>query len=200
MWPWVFALLVSAAPAQVSAPDVGAQYIARAWNTAEGLPQNTVTSIVQTRDGYLWVGTFGGLARFDGNTFTVFDPGNTPGLGSARIVTLHEDRTGVLWIGTEGGLTKYDGGRFTTFTTGDGLPHYEIVSLLDDRRGRLWIGTGGGLARFDGRAFERVPLTGLEGAAQALAETPDGDVWAAMGNGVARFHGDGPPSIVFRRE
>src|SRR5262245_26554692 len=103
MLAWVFAVLVAAsmAPASSPAPD---RYIARTWGTADGLPQNTVTTIVQTRDGYLWFGTFGGLVRFDGYAFTVFDPDNTPGLASARVTTLHEDRRGVLWIGTEAGL------------------------------------------------------------------------------------------------
>src|SRR5687767_14570371 len=100
MAPWVvFALLASAMPVQPPDGDPSAHaYIARTWGTADGLPQNTVTSIVQTRDGYLWLGTFGGLVRFDGHAFTVFDSGNTPGLASARIIALREDQRGVLWI------------------------------------------------------------------------------------------------------
>src|SRR5689334_19926332 len=99
MFPWVCAVLMAASMA--SGPPSADPYITRTWGTRDGLPQSTVTSIVQTRDGYLWLGTFGGLVRFDGQAFTVFDPDNTPGLGSARIVTLREDRRGVLWIGTE---------------------------------------------------------------------------------------------------
>src|SRR5262245_17689103 len=104
---WLLALVAQSAPPPPSTP-AAAQYIARTWGTAEGLPQNTVMSIVQTRDGYLWLGTFGGLVRFDGHAFTVFNPGHTPGLASGRIVRLLEDRRGVLWIGSEGGLTKYE--------------------------------------------------------------------------------------------
>ncbi len=198
MLPWLFALWVSAAPAPPS-PPAQAQFIARAWGTADGLPQNTVTSIVQTRYGYLWVGTFGGLVRFDGHAFTVFNPANAPGLASGRVVKLLEDRRGVLWIGTEAGLTKYYAGRFTTYRTSDGLPHDEITALLDDRDGRLWIATVGGLARFDGRAFQRVPDGPLHGVGQAIAQTGDGDVWVATGEGVGRFHGDGEPSVVDRQ-
>ena len=83
MVPWVFALIAtaSAPPAQPAVPASPSPYIARTWGTADGLPQNTVTSIVQTRDGYLWLGTFGGLVRFDGHAFTVFDSGKHPRVG-----------------------------------------------------------------------------------------------------------------------
>src|SRR5215471_2585708 len=188
MLPWVLVLLASAGLAQ-AAPPAPSPFIARTWGTGDGLPQNTVTSIVQTRDGYLWLGTFGGLVRFDGHSFTVFDPDSTPGLASARIIVLHEDRKGVLWIGTESGLTKYDGGRFTSYTTRDGLPHLNIFALLDDRQERLWIGTGNGLVRFDGRAFELVPIGPPASVVLALAETPDGTVWAATNRGIERFAG-----------
>jgi ligand-binding sensor domain-containing protein/signal transduction histidine kinase len=199
MLPWIWALLTAASAIQAPppAPPAG-PFIARTWGTADGLPQNSVTSIVQTRDGYLWLGTFGGLVRFDGQAFTVFTPDNTSGLGSARIVELLEDRKGVLWIGTETGLTKYDAGRFSTYTTRDGLPDDEIITLRDDRQGRLWIATGGGVARFDGRSFERVSLGGLVGTVQAIGESPDGDIWAGTEFGLGRFHGDNPPSIVTR--
>ena len=79
------------------------RYLRDSWTTEKGLPQNSVTSLLQSRDGYLWVGTFGGLARFDGLKFTVFDTGNSPGLQSNRIISLFEDRAGIIWIGTEQG-------------------------------------------------------------------------------------------------
>ena len=76
------------------------------WTTANGLPQNTVNGVVQTPDGYLWVGTYNGLARFDGVRFVVFADGPTPGLQSSRVTSLYEDADHGLWIGHEtGGLT-----------------------------------------------------------------------------------------------
>jgi ligand-binding sensor domain-containing protein len=75
-------------------PQPGDQYLHTAWTTENGLPQNSVNAIVQTRDGYLWLGTFGGLARFDGVRFTTFDTGNTPVLKGTRIISLYEDRAG----------------------------------------------------------------------------------------------------------
>src|SRR5262245_12496872 len=117
-------------PAYAQAPTpIASQYIQRAWDTRDGLPQNTVTAIRQTRDGYLWLGTFGGLVRFDGQAFTVFDPGNTPGLVSSRIVCLFEDRRGVLWIGTEAGLSRYEHGHFKSYTREDGLADIVVTAL-----------------------------------------------------------------------
>jgi hypothetical protein len=84
------------------------QSLTTRWTTEDGLPQNSITSIVQTRDGYLWLGTFGGLVRFDGVRFTTLNTGNTPALKSNRITALIEDREGALWIGAEtGDVTRY---------------------------------------------------------------------------------------------
>src|SRR5262249_39124085 len=74
-------------------------YTARVWQTDEGLPHNMVRAIAQTTDGYLWVGTRVGLARFDGLQFTVFNPKNTPAMKSPSIGALCLDRDGALWIG-----------------------------------------------------------------------------------------------------
>ena len=75
----------------------------------EGLPQSSVISVIQTRDGYLWLGTLNGLVRFDGNHFTVFDENNTPGLNSDRIVYLFEDSHTNLWIGTDTAAWRWEG-------------------------------------------------------------------------------------------
>src|SRR5262245_57608165 len=78
---------------RVSAQQQGASaavdpYVQTVWTTEDGLPQNSVNAIVQSRDGYLWLATFGGLARFDGVRFTIFNSANTPGLKSNRITAL----------------------------------------------------------------------------------------------------------------
>ena len=92
--------------------DAG-EYLIDAWNSENGLPDNFVTSIVQTPDGYLWVGTYNGLARFDGSRFVIFRPENTPQLGHARIVKLFLDAQGSLWINTyDGSLTSLRNGVF----------------------------------------------------------------------------------------
>ena len=87
------------------------------WLEEHGLPQNSVTAIRRTRDGYLWVGTEGGAARFDGVHFTVFDHGNTKGFKGSVIKALLEDRAGNLWLGADtGGLNLYQAGRFRFFS------------------------------------------------------------------------------------
>lgn len=122
-----------------------AQYQIESWTTDNGLPQNTVRSIAQTRDGYLWITTFDGLVRFDGVQFKVFNTNNTKGLTSNRFTALYEDQNGTLWIGTDdSGLTLYRDGIFTSYTTSDGLPSVLIDHFARDLNGELLIGTGAG--------------------------------------------------------
>ena len=90
------------------------QYAHQVWKTDAGLPQNSIQAILQTRDGYIWLGTERGLVRFDGVQFTVFDKGNTPGLQNSNAQALYEDRAGNFWIGTWGGLHLFKDGRITS--------------------------------------------------------------------------------------
>lgn len=88
--------------------------IIRSWGTEAGLPQNSVNAMVQTRDGYLWLATRDGLARFDGIRFKVY--GLEQGLPSVDISSLLEDHEGALWIGTLGsGLCRLTGGTWKQF-------------------------------------------------------------------------------------
>jgi ligand-binding sensor domain-containing protein len=114
----------------LSATRVQADYRFDSWTTDNGLPQNVVYAITQTRDGYLWLTTFDGLVRYDGVRFTVFDKGNSKGLVSNRFSALLEDTDGSLWIGTiDSGLTRLRDSVFTSFTTADGLPNNQIHSI-----------------------------------------------------------------------
>src|SRR5262245_4349483 len=90
------------------------------WTTDNGLPQNEINDITQTRDGYLWLTTCNGLARYDGARFKVFNPGNTKGLKTSRLQYLFEDPNGNLWITTpHSGVVRYKNGKFETYTTKD---------------------------------------------------------------------------------
>src|SRR5688572_11627309 len=116
------------------------------WQVEQGLPDNTVTSIAQTPDGYLWFGTFNGLVRFDGMRFKVFDS-RTPGLESERVLRLFADGQGGLWVSMEQGqLARYVAGRFTAFHAEDGWPMEPILHRCIglDRSGAVVLLTGRG--------------------------------------------------------
>ena len=109
---WLIALLALTS-GQAASTFLTDGYSVRVWQTEDGLPENLVTSAAQTRDGYLWFGTFSGLVRFDGERFRVFNPTNAPELPDRRVVRLFEDSMGVLWIGHEAGhVSRYHQGRF----------------------------------------------------------------------------------------
>lgn len=124
------------------------------WTVRDGLPQSSVNDIRQTRDGYLWLATYGGLVRFDGVRFVVFDRA-TPGIGSIRILALHEDRAGTLWAGTDDGvLLRYRDGRFTTFDRSAGFYAPNVLRIDEGSDGALWVTSVGRVTRFDGARFE----------------------------------------------
>jgi ligand-binding sensor domain-containing protein len=87
-------------------------YSRRVWQTQDGLPQDTINALVRTKDGYLWIGTSSGLARFDGFSFTVFNHENTPALREESVYSLYCSRDGTLWVGTEGGGLVQSPARF----------------------------------------------------------------------------------------
>jgi signal transduction histidine kinase/ligand-binding sensor domain-containing protein len=117
-----------------------AQYRFDHWTADNGLPQNSVRGIVQTRDGYLWMTTFDGLVRFDGVRFTVFNKSNSQGLTSNRPFSLLEDRQGDLWATTETGeVVRRHQGRFTTYNQAHGLPGDPVPWLIEDEQGNLLV-------------------------------------------------------------
>jgi diguanylate cyclase (GGDEF)-like protein len=168
------------------------QYTHQAWKADEGLPQSYVKAIAQTKDGYLWLGTEGGLARFDGVRFTVFDERNAPALRGSDVLALCAASDGSLWIGLRGGgAVRYRGGSFTGFTTRDGLPSDVVRSLYEDSSGRLWIGTEAGAVLFRGGRFVAAypkASAGEPDTVMAIAES-GGDLWfATYGSGLRRLH------------
>jgi ligand-binding sensor domain-containing protein/signal transduction histidine kinase len=179
-----------------SGPAAGARRSAlpltfQSWQREQGLPQNSVRALAQTHDGYLWVGSDDGLARFDGIRFVAF--GMREGLPSGPVSVLFEDSRGILWIGTVGGgLTRWQDGRFTTLTLRDGLPSDSITALAEDSEGRLWIGTEAGLAIWEQGRFATLDAAAeFKGKAiPALFKDRNGTVWlGARGAGVFQFRG-----------
>ena len=120
------------------------EYLVETWQTDQGLPDNQVNAIAQTPDGYLWVATFNGLARFNGVNFVVFDSANTIELPSSRITNLDLDRMGRLWIRSElGHLSQWADGLFRLFTERDGLSKKGVGDLRQDHQGEIWVNSRG---------------------------------------------------------
>lgn len=189
-----WALSVSAAePARLSS-----KYRIDGWQLDEGLPQNSVTTVIQSRSGYLWLGTFNGLVRFDGVNFRVYDSDNTPELGGNRITKLIEGADGSLWIGTDGsGLTHYRNGRFKQIVHPE-LSQSSITTMCEDRDGGLWIGTlGGGVVRLmKAQATVYGAKEGLPDASiRSLAADRYGRIWVGAAAFLGFFQQDKLTSI-----
>ncbi len=161
------------------------------WREAEGFAQSRVRAIVQTRDGYMWFGTDGGLVRFNGETFTAFNT-QTGALKDDEVWALQEDDEGGLWIGTYGGgLTLFKNGRFRTFTTADGLPDDVIRSLAKDGQGNIWVVTAQGLVRESHGVFARFASEdGVPDARMAVCWSSSEGLLAGTRNGIYRFAND----------
>ncbi len=164
----------------------------RSWQREQGLPENYVRALTQTRDGYIWIGSDEGVCRFDGVNF--FSLGLHEGFQSGPLRVLFGDSRGALWIGNvDGGLSCWQDGKLSKFTTRDGLPSDSITALAEDSDGRLWIGTQAGLALLqNGRlttvsgaeSFSGKPIT-------SLFRDRKGTMWiGATGSGVF-FQQDG---------
>ncbi|HEY1753943.1 MAG TPA: two-component regulator propeller domain-containing protein [Bryobacteraceae bacterium] len=173
------------------------QYSMALWTQQQGLPQDTVHAITQTADGYLWVGTDEGLARFDGYEFVTFTKEHDD-LPADSITSLAAAKDGSLWIGTQEGLARYDGKRFRRYGQKDGLRDSAIESLLVDHAGILWMVVGGDVSRFDGnrftdfRAGREIPLNRV----RALTEDRHGTLYAAGYSGVVRLSNERFQTVV----
>ena len=190
----VLALL---APAPLLALDPArppSRYGHDVWLTRDGLPQEFVQAITQTRDGYLWIGSLGGLVRFDGVRFTVFDRGNAPGLKDARILALCPSRDGSLWIGTaSGGVARLERGVIQPFEppeSGDRSLKY-VRSLHEASDGSLWVGTsGGGIRRFrEGRRIANEEPVSLGHTVTAILQDRRGNLWFGTTEGLSMLQG-----------
>lgn len=157
------------------------EYLIDSWETDQGLPENSVTAMVQAPDGSLWFGTFNGLVHFDGARFTVYDPANTPGLPSAGIVHLHLDTSGRLYVSTYRGLVVSEAPRWTKFQPVRGWSG-DYVRTFSENAGLLCV------TSFDGRVFreqaghfEELPEPpGQRGSGRLGHVDPAGRIWVAQ--------------------
>lgn len=196
----LFLTVAASSPADAGTPL--SQYNCRAWKTRDGLPQASVQAVLQTRKGFLWLGTQEGLVRFDGVKFTVFDKKNTAQFRHSDTRALCEGRDGRLWVGTANGLLSYQDGIFTTHFL-DRNPGGDFVSVLfEDAQGALWIGTtGGGLNRLKDGSFST--YTTREGLAADVVTSVwsdrNGIVWIGTASGLCRMQ-DERISVYARKD
>lgn len=176
------------------------QYKIDGWQTEHGLPQNTVQSILQTRAGYLWVGTSGGLARFDGIRFATFENAGLPELASRPIFGFMEDRNGVLWIGHSRGAARYVNGRFEPAFDNAVVDGRRVWAFVEASDGVVWAASESGLVRWQaggqssgeaGKPQVRIykETDGLPTRRiRSLDIAPDGTLWiGTTGGGLVSF-------------
>lgn len=185
-WPVLFAALALAQ----TAPPL-ARFSLRVWQVRDGLPQNQLRALKQTRDGYLWLATFDGLARFDGMRFVVFNRANTPVLRSNIFTALYEDRAGNLWIGSDGGLVRYQNNQFSAFTTATGLVADMVTSVAETPDGTLLVATRNQLQTLRDGVLARAPLLSLPARRniRQLLVTRAGTVYALTNDGLLEWRG-----------
>jgi len=149
------------------------------------LPQNTVQCLLQTHDGYLWVGTQSGLARYDGLRFTVFDRNNTPAFKTDNVLSLAEGAHNTLWIGTADGLLRLRDHTFTYFSTVPLDSDRHVWAIFSDSKDRVWVGDGGVLATV--RNQRLLPGTNLHaGIIRSLFQDSTDDLWVGADEGLLR--------------
>ena len=158
----------------------------QAWTLENGLPQNTVSVLLQSRSGFLWAGTELGLARFDGAGFRVFDHATAAAFPDAEVRCLLDAADGSLWVGTSDGLVHWRNGAPTLLTGREGLPANGIVALAQTADGAVWAWTEAGLARWDGARFQK-PGDFQAGQITSIAADASGGLWVGTTSGVAVF-------------
>lgn len=181
----IFGATLPTEPSAVATPSAwfdAPTYQVDRWETEDGLPENSATAMVQTRDGYLWFGTFNGLVRFDGVRFTVFDQGNLPELPHPAVVNLHLDRRERLWVSTLGGLVVRDGAGWRLVQRAE-LPERDYVRTFSEREngdlfltyynGRVW-------EHSQERLMELPPPPGAKDAGYQGAVDEAGQCWVAQ--------------------
>lgn len=181
-------LALLGSPARALDPSGAPQEFAKTIFREE-LPQASVLALLQSSDGYLWLGTYEGLVRFDGVEFQVWDRQTYPAMRTNVAQCLAEDASGGIWFGTSrGGVGRLKDGVVEVFGHGSGLPSDDVTSVFRERSGAVWIGTDRGVARWSNGRFEAFGADhGFgPGAVLALAESSDGTVWAG-GRGLRVF-------------
>ena len=161
------------------------------YTERNGLAQNSVYSVYQSRDGVVWAGTLsGGVSRLKDGRFTTYTATN--GLGSNTINAILETRNGTMWFATSNGLSSLFREQWKTLSASDGLPSATVNCLFEDSAGILWAGTSEGLAFFSASQAKvpgNIPEL-LHGQIFGIAEGKNGWLWIATASDVLRVRRD----------
>ncbi|WP_446742197.1 ligand-binding sensor domain-containing protein [Silvibacterium acidisoli] len=165
-----------------------AQFSFARWTVENGLPQNEIEGMAQTPDGYLWIVTMDGLARFDGVRFTILNKSNTPEITSNRFVGSYSSSNGDLWLRTEhGGLLRYRSGVFHAYGVSEGLPKTPIGAITGDSNGEIWILSKGSILKWDKELNRFDPVPSLNSREYSLLAWDAGGMGAYDKNNVYTF-------------
>jgi len=161
------------------------------WRLEQGLPANKAMSVAQTPDGYLWIGTYEGLARFDGIRFKRFDNTNVPGWQDGAVTALYVAHNGVLWIGhVDGAVSAYKNGRFESFAAPSDWNANRIMNLAEDKAAELWAQDDlGQLFRIRDH-LRLAPEKGSANSVSSMITGPDGNVWVVRCGRLSRLDGE----------
>lgn len=178
--------------ARLLAADDGTRFQHQIWQAADGLPSPVVRSLIQDHNGFLWVITPEGLARFDGLHFTTY--AIKVGERERSYFALAETPDGSIWASSSNGLARLRNGAVACYTTNDGLSAEYVLCAKATRDGTLWAGCDNGLCRFDGQRFHRLTarMGFIDSAVRALMEDRDGTLWIGTAAGVVEYAHDKP--------
>ena len=192
-------LLVALAGTSARAAQAPESYHASLWSIANGLPQGSVNDLLQTRDGALWIATFGGLVRFDGLEFQVFDLDTLVGMPSNRVTALAPDAEDGLWLALQSGqVLHFRAGRVLEFLALPGKDP-QPLALLHHPSGSLWVqANDGSVLRWESGAWRELASAGAGGSYEGLCLNADGSVCAALGEELAIFEASGEARPRFR--
>jgi len=164
---------------------------AQTYTEAQGLAQNSVYAVFQSKDGAVWAGTLsGGLSKFSSGRFVTYTTAN--GLAANTVSSILETHDGTMWFGTSSGWSSLSSGKWRSYGTGNGLLAENVICLFEDSIGTLWTGTSAGLAFFQEGRFQapaewpavlREPLSGV-------AEDKNGSLWMATSSHVLKVDRD----------
>jgi len=168
------------------------RWVTLAWQTDEGLPDNNVTGVVQARDGHLWVGTLGGLMRFDGEQFEEISTTHLPKVPNHVVVTMYQDRRGRVWlVMARGAVIRVDDTTARAFDEADGFPYSRVSAVAEDPEGGVWFVCGNEVCRIKDDKVEQFGTgEGFPAGGNIwLATDRAGQLWFASGSQVGIWRG-----------